>query len=107
MRIGIIIGSIRPNRNGLAVAQWVHEHASKRSGVQYELVDIADYNLPLLDEPVPPSMGPPTKEHTKRWAAKIATFDGYVFVTPEYNHGPPASLKNAMDFLFKEWCDKS
>jgi NAD(P)H-dependent FMN reductase len=107
MRIAIIIGSIRPNRNGLAVAQWVHEHASKRTTAQYELVDIADYNLPLLDEPVPPAMGPPTKEHSKKWAAKIASFDGYVFVTPEYNHGPPASLKNAMDFLFKEWCNKS
>lgn len=107
MRIGIIVGSIRPGRNGLAVAQWVHGIAAKRTSATYELVDLLDYNLPLLDEPVPPVMGPPTKEHTKRWAAKIATFDGFVFVTPEYNHGPPASLKNALDFLFKEWTNKA
>lgn len=107
MRIGIVVGSTRPNRKGLDVAKWVFSLASQRSGVEYELVDIADYNLPLLDEPVPPASGPPTQEHTKRWAAKIATFDGFVFVTPEYNHGPPAALKNALDFLFKEWSNKS
>jgi NAD(P)H-dependent FMN reductase len=107
MRIGIIIGSTRPGRNGLAVAQWVHALASQRKSAEYELVDLVDYGLPLLDEPVPPAMGPPTKEHTKRWAAKVASFDGYVFVTPEYNHGPPASLKNALDYVYKEWCNKS
>jgi NAD(P)H-dependent FMN reductase len=107
MRIGIIVGSTRPGRNGLAVAQWVHGLASQRKDAAFELVDLVDYNLPLLDEPVPPAMGAPTKEHTKRWAAKIATFDGFVFVTPEYNHGPPAALKNALDFLFKEWCNKA
>ena len=107
MRIAIIVGSIRPGRKGLEVAQWVHSIASGRTSAEYELVDLMDYNLPLLDEAVPPVMGPGTKEHTKRWAAKIATFDGFVFVTPEYNHGPPASLKNAMDFLFKEWCNKA
>mgnify|MGYP003382386031 CR=1 FL=1 len=107
MRIAIIIGSTRPGRNGLAVAQWVHGLATQRTSAEYELVDIADYNLPLFDEAVPPAMGPGTKEHTKRWAAKIASFDGYVFVTPEYNHGPNAALKNALDFLFKEWCNKS
>jgi NAD(P)H-dependent FMN reductase len=107
MRIGIIIGSTRPGRNGLAVAQWAYALASQRKSAEYELVDLVDYGLPLLDEPVPPAMGPATKEHTKRWAAKVASFDGYVFVTPEYNHGPPAALKNALDFLYKEWCNKS
>jgi NAD(P)H-dependent FMN reductase len=107
LRIGIIIGSTRPGRNGLAVAQWVHAQSAARSDAQFELVDLVDYNLPLLDEPVPPAMGAPTKEHTKRWAAKIASFDGYVFVTPEYNHGPSAALKNAMDYLFREWSNKS
>ena len=103
MKIAIIVGSTRPNRKGLEVAQWVFGLASQRSSAQYELVDIAEYNLPLLDEPVPAAMGsPPTQEHTKRWAAKIASFDGYVFVTPEYNHGPSAALKNALDFLYKE-----
>lgn len=108
MRIAIIVGSTRPGRKGLEVAQWVHGLAGKRSSAEYELVDLADQGLPLLDEPVPPAMQKEaTKEHTKRWAAKIASFDGYVFVTPEYNHGPPAALKNALDFLYKEWCNKS
>lgn len=108
MRIAIIVGSTRPARKGLDVAKWVHGLASQRSTAEYELVDLIDYQLPLLDEPVPPAMQKsPTQEHTRRWAAKVASFDGYVFVTPEYNHGPPASLKNAMDFLYKEWCNKS
>ncbi len=101
MRIGIIVGSTRPGRKGLAVAQWVYALASQRNSAEYELVDLVDYGLPLLDEPVPPAMGPPTKDHTRRWAAKVASFDGYVLVTPEYNHGPPAALKNALDYLYK------
>jgi NAD(P)H-dependent FMN reductase len=66
-----------------------------------------DFNLPLLDEPVPPSQGKYSKEHTKRWAAKIGSFDGYVFVTPEYNHGICGALKNAIDFLYAEWNNKA
>lgn len=107
MKIGIIVGSTRPGRVGKSVAEWVYDIARQRSGAQYELVDIADYGLPLLDEPVPPSMGKYSKDHTKRWAAKIAEFDGYVFVTPEYNHGPSGALKNAIDFLYAEWNNKS
>ena len=107
IRIGIIIGSTRPGRNGEAVAKWVYEIAQKRSDAEFELVDIRDFNLPLLDEPVPPSLGHYTKEHTKAWAAKIDSFDAYVFVTPEYNHGTSGALKNAIDFLFKEWNNKA
>src|SRR6185369_10056017 len=107
LKIAIIIGSTRPGRNGEAVAKWVYEIAQKRSDAEFELVDIKDFNLPLLDEPVPPSMGQYSKEHTKRWAAKIGAFDGYVFVTPEYNHGICGSLKNAIDFLFAEWNNKA
>ena len=106
-KIAIIIGSTRPGRNGEAVAKWVHEVAQKRSDAQFELVDIKDFDLPLLDEPVPPSMGQYSKPHTKAWAAKIGSFDGYVFVTPEYNHGISGALKNAIDFLFREWNDKA
>lgn len=106
-RIAIIVGSTRPGRNAEAVAKWVHEHAVRRSDAEFELVDIADYNLPLLDEPAPPSMGKYTKEHTKRWAAKIAAFDGFVFVTPEYNHGISGALKNAIDFIYAEWNNKA
>lgn len=106
-RIAIILGSTRPGRNGEAVAKWVHDHAARRTDAQFELVDIADYNLPLLDEPMPPSLGQYTKEHTKRWAAKVASFDGFVFVTAEYNHGIPAALKNALDFVYAEWNNKA
>lgn len=107
IKLGIIIGSTRPGRQGAAVAKWVHGIAEKRKDAEFELVDIADFNLPLLDEPVPPSMGQYSKEHTKVWAAKIASFDAFVFVTPEYNHGISGALKNAIDFLFAEWNNKA
>lgn len=107
IRIGIILGSTRPGRNGEAVARWVHDVAGTRSDADYELVDIQDFHLPLLDEPVPPSRGQYSHEHTKRWAAKIASFDAFVFVTPEYNHGTSAALKNAIDFLYAEWNNKA
>jgi NAD(P)H-dependent FMN reductase len=107
LRIAIIIGSTRPGRNGEAVAKWVYEIAQKRSDAEFELVDIKDFNQPLLDEPVSPIMGQYSKPHTKVWAAKIGSFDGYVFVAPEYNHGISGALKNAIDFLFREWNNKS
>jgi NAD(P)H-dependent FMN reductase len=107
IKIAIILGSTRPNRNGEAVAKWVCEVAKTRSDAESELVDIKDFNLPLLDEPVPPSMGQYSKPHTKAWAAKIGSFDAYVFVTPEYNHGTSGALKNAIDFLFAEWNNKA
>jgi len=107
LKLAIIIGSTRPGRAGESVARWAHEISTRRHDAEFELVDIADFNLPLLDEPVPPSMGNYSKDHTKAWAAKIASFDGYVFVTPEYNHSMPGALKNAIDFLFAEWSDKA
>src|SRR5882762_483551 len=106
-RIAIIIGSTRPGRNGEAVAKWVYKIAQKRTDAEFELVDIKDFNLPLLDEPVPPIMGQYSKLHTKVWAAKIGSFDAYVFVTPEYNHGTSGALKNAIDFLYQEWTSKA
>jgi NAD(P)H-dependent FMN reductase len=106
-RIAIILGSTRPGRNGEAVAQWAHAHAAKRTDATFDLVDVAEQNLPLLDEPIPPSMGKYSKPHTQAWAAKIATYDGFVFVTAEYNHGIPGALKNAIDFLFGEWNNKA
>lgn len=107
LKVAIILGSTRPGRNGEAVAKWVHELATKKGGAEYELVDIKDFNLPLLDEPVSPSMGQYSKPHTKAWAAKIDAFDAFVFVTPEYNHGTSGALKNAIDFLYKEWNNKA
>jgi NAD(P)H-dependent FMN reductase len=107
LKIAIITGSTRPGRNNEAVAKWVHQLAQKRNDADYELVDIQAFDLPLLDEPVPPSMGKYSKPHTKAWAAKIAPMDGFVFVTPEYNHGTSAALKNAIDFLYAEWNNKA
>jgi NAD(P)H-dependent FMN reductase len=107
LKIAIIIGSTRPGRNGEAVAKWVYEIAQKRSDAEFELVDIKEFNLPLLDEPVPPIMGQYSKPHTKTWAAKIGSFDAFVFVTPEYNHGICGALKNAIDFLYREWTNKA
>lgn len=107
IKIAIILGSTRPGRNGEAVARWVYEIAKKRIDAEFEFVDIKDFNLPLLDEPVPPSQGQYSKEHTKAWSAKIDSFDGYIFVTAEYNHGIPGALKNAIDYLYKEWNNKA
>lgn len=107
IKIAIIIGSTRPGRKADTVAKWVHGIAGKRGDAQYEIVDIKDYNLPLLDEPVPPSLAQYSQPHTKTWAAKIAAFDAFVFVTPEYNHGTSGALKNAIDFLYGEWNNKA
>lgn len=108
VKIAIIIGSTRPGRNGPAVAQWVYEIASKRNDAEYEMVDLADFNLPLYDEPVPPSMSTSYEHaHTRAWSAKIASFDGFVFVTPEYNRATSGALKNAIDFLNEEWANKA
>jgi len=107
IRVAIVTGSTRPGRNNEAVARWAFNVARKRSDAAFELVDIAEYNLPLLDEPIPSSRGQYGNPHTKRWAAKIASFDAYVFVTPEYNHGISGALKNAIDYLFGEWNNKA
>src|SRR3990172_8433999 len=107
IKLAIVIGSTRPGRKAEAVARWVYQIAQKRKDVQFEVVDIQAFNLPLLDEPVPPSMGQYSQAHTKAWAAKIGSFDGYVFVTPEYNHGTSGALKNAIDYLYREWNNKT
>ena len=106
-RIGIILGSTRPNRNGEQVAKWVFDVAARRDDAEFELVDLRDYPLPHLDEPLPPSLGQYQHEHTKQWAATIASFDGFVIVTPEYNHGTSGVLKNAIDYLYAEWNNKA
>ena len=107
LRIAIILGSTRPGRKTEPVARWVLDHARQRGDAEYELVDIAEFDLPLLDEPIPPSQHKYSKDHTKRWSEKIASFDGYVFVTPEYNHSTSGALKNAIDFLYSEWNNKA
>jgi len=107
LNVAIITGSTRPGRKSEAVARWVYDIAAKRSDASFEVVDIAAFDLPLFDEALPPSMNQYAKPHTKAWAAKIAAFDAFVFVTPEYNHSTSGALKNAIDFLFREWNDKA
>lgn len=111
-RIAIVLGSTRPGRRCDQVARWVYDEATTRAagrwpGVEFALVDLAEVGLPLLDEPVPAALGRYQHEHTRRWSAQVASFDGFVFVTPEYNHSFPAALKNAIDYLFVEWNDKA
>jgi NAD(P)H-dependent FMN reductase len=106
-RIGVILGSTRPGRRGEQVANWVMEIAGRRDDADFELIDLVDYPLPHLDEPMPPSMGQYQNAHTQEWAATIARFDGYIFVTPEYNHSTSGVLKNAIDYLYAEWNNKA
>src|SRR4029079_4653748 len=106
-KIGIIRGSTPPNRNGEQVARWVLDIARRRDDAEFELVDLRDYPLPHLDEPMPPSFGQYQGEHTKDWATKIGSLDVFVIVTPEYNHGPSGVLKNAIDYLYAEWNNKA
>ena len=106
LKIAVILGSTRPGRNGEAVARWVVEKAQTR-GASYDLIDLLDYPLPHLDEAMPPSMGQYSGEHTKAWANKVAQYDGFIFVTPEYNRSTSGVLKNAIDYLYGEWNNKA
>lgn len=107
IRTAIVVGSTRPGRKSHEVAQWVHEHAADHAGVETEVVDLADFSLPHLDEPVPAARSTDYQQpHTREWSAAVGRFDAFIFVTPEYNHGIPSVLKTAIDFLFEEWHDK-
>ncbi len=92
LKVAFITGSTRPGRKSRDVADWVQTIASRRNDAFYEIVDIADFDLPLLDEPVPPSMRQYSQPHTFRWSETIERFDAFVFVTPEYNHSVPGAL---------------
>ncbi|MDO3700283.1 NAD(P)H-dependent oxidoreductase [Micromonospora sp. C28SCA-DRY-2] len=105
--IGIILGSTRPGRVGHQVAEWVAKQGNQHDGIDVEVVDIEDYRLPIFDEPQSPLLGSYAHDHTRKWSKKIAEFDGYVFVTPEYNRSIPSALKNAIDYLYGEWNNKA
>lgn len=107
VNVGIIVGSTRPGRHADVVAQWVLEHASSRTDAKFKVIDTRDFELPLLDEEIPPSQGKYSQAHTKRWAEAISACDAFIFVTPEYNHSTSGALKNAIDFLYKEWNNKA
>ncbi len=107
IRIGIIVGSTRPGRRGLPIAEWVHACARERTDLDARLVDLEDHDLPNLVEPVPAMAGRYLRPQTRAWSDVIAGLDGFVLVTPEYNHGTSGALKNALDHLYAEWTDKA
>ena len=102
----LIIGSTRPGRAGLPIASWFVERAERHGGFTVEVADLAEIDLPMYDEPHHPRLGQYVHQHTKDWSAIIDRADAVVFVTPEYNYGYPAALKNANDYLHNEWRDK-
>ena len=102
-KIAIIIGTTRPGRVGDKIANWYFDQVKDTAGADFEVIDLKEVNLPLLDETIPASQGKYQNDHTKEWAKKIAGFDAYIWVTPEYNHTAPASLLNAISFVNPEW----
>ena len=110
MTISVIIGSTRQGRFSEKPAQWILQELRKREGIEARLLDLRDFPMPFFDQPVPPGMpGRPAYENevVKKWTAEIARSDGFVFVTPEYNYGPSAVLKNALDWVYPEWNRKA
>src|SRR4051794_36686402 len=105
-KLYVIAVSTRPKRAGFPLAQWTFDRAKAHGGFDVELVDLRDVGLPLFDEPNHPRLRQYEHEHTKRWSAKISAADAFVFVTPEYNHGTPPSLINALVYLVQEWAHK-
>ena len=103
LKLHTIICSTRPGRVGPAVARWFHDFAEKHGKFDATLVDLAEFKLPVYDEPMHPRMQKYEHEHTKRWSASVAAADAFVFVTPEYNYGPPPSLVNALNYVYVEW----
>lgn len=102
-KLHIVICSTRPGRIGPAVARWFDGFANNHNKFETQLIDLADFNLPLLDEPLHPKMQQYEHAHTKAWSESVAAADAYIFVTPEYNYSPPPSLINALDYVYNEW----
>ncbi|MER6424323.1 NAD(P)H-dependent oxidoreductase [Streptomyces sp. NPDC001137] len=107
LRIGIILGSTRPGRRGETIASWLLDTARAHGGADYELVDLAQHRLGNLDEGGNPTHQQYEHPHTRAWSALIDDFDGFVFLVPEYNHSFPGALKNALDYVYREWNDKA
>ena len=105
-KLAVIIGSVRPNRFADHPAQWIRDVASKRGDFDVELIDLKDYPLPLFAETSSPAYGPAKDPTAQRWRKKVAEFDAYIFTAAEYNRGPTAALKNALDYVYKEWNNK-
>lgn len=102
-KVQLIIGSTRQNRLSPSIAEWIKTQVAKNDELELEVIDLKDLNLPLFDEPTPPSMAPGVSEQAKAWAAKVSSADAFIVLSPEYNAGYPGVLKNAIDYLKKEW----
>jgi NAD(P)H-dependent FMN reductase len=105
-KLAIVLGSVRPNRFADHPARWIAEIVKQRGDFDVEVVDLKDYPLPFFAEEISPMYAPSKDAVAQRWQRKVAEFDAYVFVTAEYNHGPTAVLKNALDYAYKEWINK-
>ena len=103
---GVIIGSTRPDRICVDIAEWYLRVSQPNTALAYDLIDLAEVGLPFLDEPMMASTGVYVHEHTRAWSARVSSYDAFVFVFPQYNWGYPAVLKNALDFLYAEWAGK-
>lgn len=106
MRLGIVVSTVRPGRASKPIADWFLERARAHGAFEAELLDLKDFDLPLFDEPAHPVLGRYEGAHTKRWSEAVARCDAFVFVTAEYNHGPPSPLLNAIAYVAKEWAYK-
>ncbi|WP_327350926.1 NADPH-dependent FMN reductase [Streptomyces sp. NBC_01304] len=105
-RIAVVIGSSRPTRICPRIAAWIRDAAQEGSPLHYDLLDLAEVNLPLLDEPLKAALEQYEHEHTRQWSRTVLSYSGFLFVFPQYNWGYPAVVKNAVDFLYHEWHDK-
>src|SRR5260370_22733764 len=105
-KVASVIGSVRPNRFAAHAAEWIEEMARQRGDFDVELVALKDYPMPLFAEEASPLYAPSKNEVARRWQAKLAEFDAFIFTAAEYNHGPTAVLKNALDYAYAEWSNK-
>ncbi|MFZ0667897.1 MAG: NADPH-dependent FMN reductase [Acidimicrobiales bacterium] len=105
-RVAVVIGSTRPTRICPGIAGWILHVAQENSPLHYELIDLAEINLPFLDEPLKAALGEYRHEHTRAWSRTVSSYDAFIFVFPQYNWGYPGVLKNALDFLYREWQGK-
>ena len=106
IKLMVVIGSVRPGRAGLSVALWVHEHTTQIGGFDIDFVDLAELNLPFMNEPKHPKLQQYRHRHTIAWAERVSAADAFLFVTPEYNYSYSPALKNALDYLHHEWSGK-
>jgi len=106
LQLNIVIASTRPGRIGESVGTWFHEFARQHGNFNVHWADLAEFDLPLFDEPYHPRLQKYQHEHTRRWAQSVDAADAYVFVVPEYNFGPTPALLNALNYVYREWCYK-